>query len=67
MTDRIDQQTDVHRFCDEGVESCGPRARAVGGTGVTGAGDRRRARAFRFGGAHAPDQLVTVLDRHGDI
>jgi hypothetical protein len=67
MTDRIEQETDVHRFGNESVESCRSRTRLVGGSVVTGAGDRRRSPARGLGGANAPDQLVAVLDRHGDV
>jgi len=68
MSDRADEQVNVDRLGDHGIESRIHRTCAVLGAGIAGARDGGRASAFLGGQvAHAPDELVTAFARHADI
>jgi len=68
MSDGFDEQVEVDRFRDHGIESRVHRTRTILGARVARARDRRDPPAFaRRQVAHAPDEVVAVLARHADV
>jgi len=68
MSDGVDEQVEVDRLRDDGVEAGADRAGAVLGARVAGTRDRgRRAALVRGQAADASYQLVPVFARHAEV